>query len=97
MGTLKEESINYQPSKVKNVTELSELDISAEVLDGEGADDEGKPYNYKYILVEKERYRVPTPVLEAIQEILKVKPDTVKVKVTSTGTGLATRYKVIQL
>lgn len=94
MGTLKEEATNYTPTQKLNVSELKELDLNIVLLDGEGTDTVGKKYYYKYFEKDGNEYRVPNIVLEKIQDILKLKPSVTKVKVTKTGSGLGTKYKV---
>jgi len=41
-----------------------------------------------------QEYRVPNTVLEEIQKILKLKPETKFVKVSKKGSGLNTTYSV---
>ena len=98
MVSLKEEAINYEPKKTKNITELEVVNINElQVFDGEGNDKEGKPFRYKYIVKDNEEYRGPPRVIENLQEILLIKPNTKFVKVTKTGDGMKTKYKVIQV
>lgn len=98
MATLKDEAKAYEPRQTKNIAELEVVDVNVEILESEEkTDSQGKKFKYKYFVKDGEEYRVPNSVLEQIQEILKVKPNQEKIKVTKTGTGLATKYKVIQL
>ena len=97
MATLKKESETYVPKTIKNIADLNEVSIDFEVYEESKVNDEGKEYTYKFLEVNGEKYRVPASVLAEIQEILKVKPGLEKVKVTKIGTGLNTKYKVIQL
>lgn len=89
-----EEAKAYEPQQTLNVTDLDEVRVDLEIYESEKADAEGKPFKYKYVSINDKEYRVPNPVLEEIQKILKLKPEVEKVKVTKTGSGLATRYKV---
>lgn len=97
MSTLQEEAKAYVPQRTKNIADLNEVTTDLEVMQGEGKDDKGKIFKYKYVELNGEQYRVPASVLGDLQEILKVKPNLKKFKVTKTGSGLNTDYKVIQL
>ncbi len=97
MGTLKDESLAYEPKAIKNIVELEAVSIDFEVYEETKINDEGKEYINKYIDINGEKYRVPASVLAEIKEILTVKPDFKTFKVTKTGEGLKTKYKVIQL
>jgi len=95
MGTLKEEALAYEPKLTLNIADLDSVPIDLEIhKDGAGMDKDNKPFTYSYALLNEKEYRVPSSVLEEIQKILKLKPTVTKVKVTKTGTGLSTRYKV---
>jgi len=98
MTSLKEAASAYIPAKMKNVAELPSIDVSLELKDGEGIDDAGKPYKYKYFEVEGEKYRVPSVVLGQLKDIIEVKPDLRTFKVKKSGQGKeGTRYTTIQL
>jgi len=95
MGTtLKEEANAYQPRQTLNVTDLDKVDLSFPIEDRTGNDSEGKEFKYKVIVMNGQEYRIANTVLEEIQKILKLRPDTKAVKVTKTGQGLSTRYTV---
>jgi len=98
MTNLKESAAAFIPSKMKNVADLPSVDVSLELKDGEGVDDAGKTYKYKYFEVEGEKYRVPSPVLGQLKDILEVKPDLKTFKVKKSGQGKeGTKYTTIQL
>jgi len=92
--TLKQEAEAYEPKKTLNVTDLDRLDLSLPVEDREGIDKKDKPFSYKAVVIGTNDFRIANTVLEEIQKMLKLKPEMKFVKVTSTGTGLATRYSV---
>jgi len=94
MVTLKEQAIAYEPPQTLNVADLDEVPVELELMDREGKDQTGETFKYKVVELNGKEYRVPNPVLEEIQTILKLKPSVTKVKVNKTGTGVATRYKV---
>lgn len=97
MGTLKENAVAYTPKQTRNISELDSVDVNLAVLQGQGKDTEGKPFFYSYIEQNGEEYRVPDSVISELKEILKIKPDLVKFKVTKTGSGMATRYRVMPI
>ena len=100
--TLKETAQEYIPKRTLNVTDLDKVDISfpienrtgkKTIKDKEGNDVE-QEFSYKVIVINNQEYRVPATVLEEVQKILKLKPETKYVKVISTGSGLNTSYSV---
>ena len=97
MTNLKETAKEYVPKQTLNVTDLESLPLNLEVEDGEGMDKDGKPFEYKFVVIDGQDYRVSNKVLEDIQTLLTAKPTLEKVKVTKTGSGVATRYKVVAL
>jgi len=92
--TLKESAKEYEPKRTLNVTDLDKVDLSFPMEERTGTDKEGKPFDYKVIVMNDQEYRVPATVLEEIQKILKLKPEAKSVKVTKTGSGLNTKYAV---
>lgn len=94
MKSLKDEAQAYEPKQTLNIADLDKVDISLPIEDRSGTDSEGKPFDYKVLVVSSHEYRVPNTVLEEIKKILELKPDVKFVKVTKTGSGLATRYSV---
>ena len=94
MANLKEEATKYVPKQTLNIADLDVVDLSFPVEDRPGTDLEGKEFSYKVMVVNDQEYRVPATVLEGIKNILKLRPDTQKVKVTKRGSGLQTRYEV---
>ena len=92
--TLKENAKDYIPKRTLNVTDLNKVDLSFPMEDRTGTDKEGKEFSYKVIVINEQEYRVAGTVLGEIQKILKLKPEAKYVKVTSTGSGLNTKYEV---
>lgn len=97
MASLKESAQGYIPKQTKNIAELSNVSIDNEVKNGEGIDNDGLPFKYKFIEFEGEAYRVPGSVLGQIKDLLEENPKLSKFKVKRTGEGLKTRYTVIPL
>jgi hypothetical protein len=97
MATLKDEAKAYIPKQTKNVAELSEVSIDVEMKDGEGIDNEGNTFKYKYIEINNEEYRVPKAVLGQIKDLLEDNANLKRFKVKKAGEGLKTRYTTIPL
>lgn len=97
MATLGEYAKEYVPKQTKNVAELPQVALDAELLDGKGVDEESKEFEYKYLDVNGTEYRVPNIVIGQIKDIKAENPNIKAVKVKRTGEGLKTRYTVIPL
>ena len=97
MATLRTSATAYEPMVTKNIAELkqvsTEIDIQHKVVNK----DTPEMFEYDYIVVAKEEYRVPKVVLKQLKAQLEVKSSSTKFKVTKTGTGLNTEYVVIML
>ena len=92
--TLREEAKEYSPRQTLNVADLDKVDLSFPIEDRIGTDNENKEFKYKVLVMNEQEYRIPNTVIEEIQKIIKLKPETKSVKVTKSGTGLNTRYHV---
>jgi len=92
--TLKEQAKAYEPKQTLNIADLDRVSLDFPLETRNGTDSEGKEYSYHVLVVNGQEYRVPNPVLEKIQEILELRPNTKFVKVEKKGTGKATRYSV---
>ena len=98
MTNLKDSASAYIPAKMKNVADLPSVDVNLELKDGEGIDEAGKVYKYKYFEVDGEKYRVPAVVLGQLKDILEYKADLKTFKVKKSGQGKeGTKYTTIQL
>lgn len=94
MATLKETALAYEPPQTLNIADLDEVSIDVEIQGTTKKNAEGVEFSYRYCKLNDKEYRVPNSVFEEIQTILKLKPTVTKIKVTKSGSGLATRYKV---
>ena len=94
MATIKEEAMAYEPKTTLNIADLEAVPVDLDLYDGEGSDDKGEPFKYKYAVLNEKQYRVPNVVLGEIKKMLKLKPEIKKVKVNKHGSGLSTRYEV---
>lgn len=97
MAKLTDFAKEYVPKKTKNIAELPQVAVDVELLDGEGTDENGESFKYKYIDINGEEYRVPYVVIGQLKDMLVEKPDMKLFKVTRKGEGKKTRYTFIPL
>jgi len=99
MATIKEEAQAFEPkASIKNIADLPEVSTGFELKTEKGKNNEtGEEFEYKFIEVNGEKYRVPGKVIGDVKVILEENPNLQKFKVKKTGTGLETRYTVIPL
>jgi len=99
MVTIKEEAQGFEPTaSIKNIADLPEVATDAEIRSEKGKNkDTGEEFEYKFIDINGEKYRVPGIVIGSLKVILEENKDLKKFKVKRTGTGLETRYTVIPL
>ena len=95
MNSIKEEAQQYVPPQTKNISELENVSVDVQLQDGEGKDNNGELFTYKYIEVNGEKYRVPGSVLGGIKALLVKFPDLKYISVLRSGSGMNTRYQVI--
>ena len=95
MVSLKKQAEDYVPTQTKNIAELKLVSVNVEVLNKDGERKDGSKFNYNYILVDEEEYRVPNPVLGQLQALLLDNPKLEQFKVTKSGEGVKTEYTTI--
>lgn len=95
MATLKEEAQAYMPKQTKNIAELDKVAVSMELFTAKAKTKEGEEFEYKYIKVNDEEYRVPESVLKGIKAILNKMPKCEYISVIKSGSGMGTEYQVI--
>jgi len=103
MATLNDYAKDYEPTaKTKNIADLKEVSTSLELVDDEFeyTDKEKQTHTVKQkvVIVDGEKYRVPTTVIQQLKIILEDNPQCKKFKVKKSGTTKDdTRYQVIPL
>ena len=101
MANISEYAKDYVPTaKTRNITELQSVDTNLELIDDEfefEKDGETKIIQQKVIVVDGEQYRVPVSCIQQLKAQLEANPNMKKFKVTSTGSGMDTKYTVIPL
>ena len=93
MPNLKEFAENYEPAKIKNISDLQ----SVSTIDLEVQEEREVEYPYFYLLIGGERYKVPVSVIAALKDILGENPNLKNFKVKKSGENLKTKYTVIPL
>lgn len=94
MASLKETSQAYEPKVTLNIADLDRVDLSFPIEERSGINSKGEEFFYKVLVVNGIEYRTPNSVLEEIKKILEIKPEVTHIKVTQSGSGLKTKYKV---
>lgn len=99
MTSLNEFAKQYTPeTKVRNISDLKEVEVSSELLDREGIDKKGNAFKYKVIIVDGQEYRIPSSVIGNLKVILEKKPTLKKFSVARQGKTIDdTKYTVIPL
>ena len=98
MTTLGQAAVQYTPStthKTYNIADLPRVSTKLELKDDEWTDKTGRVVKQQIVVINDVKYRVPKPVIEQLQTILKFAPNLEFFKVTKTGTTKEdTKYKV---
>lgn len=92
MTTLGEKAKAYEPKQIKTVAELELITTNMEIKSEKEAE-----FPYDYIEVNGERYKVPTSVISAINEMIADNPELTSFKVKKSGEGLKTKYTTIPI
>ena len=101
---LNEFAKDFEPaSKTKNIADLKEVSVELDLIDDEfeltdKVTKQIKVVKQKVIVVNGERYRVPTSVISQLKIVLEDNPGCKKFKVKKSGSTIDdTRYMVIPL
>ena len=97
MATLREEAQAYEPPQTLNIADLDKIPIDVELKDGNGKNNEGKEFTYKYAVIDGKEYRVAGSIIGGIKALLGKIPDLKFVAVIKQGTGMNTKYQVIPM
>ena len=104
MTKLNEFAKDFEPaSKTKNIADLKEVSTDIDLIDDafeviDKITKQSKTVKQKVIVVDKEKYRVPSSVIGQLKVILEDNPNCKKFKVKKSGTTMDdTRYMVIPL
>jgi len=102
MTKLNEFAKDFEPaSKTKNIADLKEVSTDIDLIDDsfevvDKVTKQNKIVKQKVIVVDKEKYRVPSSVIGQLKVILEDNPNCKKFKVKKSGTTMDdTRYQVI--
>jgi hypothetical protein len=97
MTTIRSAAKGYVSPETKSICDLpkvsTEIDIQHKIVNKDTPDQ----FEYDFIVVGKQEYRVPKVVLKQLKAQLEAKPSSVAFKVTKKGEGMKTEYFVIML
>lgn len=85
MATLKEISLKHKGKK--ELWDLEFVPVEIEVKDDVFTGDNGKPVPFQYIEIDGWKYTIRAKNLEAIKNIIEMRPQTTKVKFKKTDKG----------
>lgn len=98
MTSLKEAAEEFESTSIKNISELKEVSVDIDVQEETKTNAAGESYIQKFIVVGKEKYRVPVTVISSLKEIMERKPNMKSFCVSRVGTTKEdTKYTVIPL
>lgn len=95
MGTIKEMAKEHVLTTTKNIADLEQVNVDIEINNRKGTNEVGKEFEYNYITVNNQDYRMPNSVLGQLKVLLADNPQLELFKVKKTGEGMNTRYTVI--
>ena len=95
--SIKDAAKTYVPKATKNIADLKSVSIDLVLMNESAKDKDGVEFNYNYIEVEGEKYRLPDTVLKDLKAILEKKPTLRTFSVTKQGDGRNTKYTVIPM
>lgn len=85
MVSLKEISLKHKGKR--ELWDLEFVPVDVEVKDDVFSGEGGKPVAYQYVEIDKYKYTIRAKNLEAIRNILEMRPSTTKVKFKKTDKG----------
>lgn len=92
MTSLKETAQDYSSTQILNIADLEIVNVDLDVMEETECE-----FPYKYIIVDGNKYRVPSSVLLNLKALLEDNPKMTKFKVKKTGEGMNTSYTVVPL
>jgi len=96
METIEEYAKSYTGKQIKNIADLDNgFSKKDPIFTDIGVDKDGKNYEYQFIVVNDEKYRIPASVILSVKALLEKRPDLERFDVLKSGTGVDTRYQVI--
>ena len=97
MATIRDAAKKYEPAKTLNIADLQKVSTENDIQ--HKAVNKGTPeeFEYDFIVVSGQEYRVPKTVIKQLKQQLTVKPMATAFKVLKDGTGMNTEYTVVLL
>ena len=98
MVSIKETAQAYEPSTMKNISDLDMVSTDLDVQEETKENAQGESYLVRFVVINDEQYRMPFTVIKDLKAILEKKPDLKSFCVSRTGTTKEdTRYQTIPL
>lgn len=97
MTSIREASQKFEGTSLKNVAELAEVSVDADIKTETRKDRDGEEYKVNVLHTKEGDYRVPDAVLAQLKGIMEKKPNLKKFSVAKSGEGLKTSYVVIPM
>ena len=94
MPSLRQTAFEFEQNQTRNIADLDKVKIDSELLPRTYKESTPEEFTINVISVEGVDYRVPNSVISDLKAILETRPDVEFVKVTKSGAGLQTRYRV---
>jgi hypothetical protein len=96
MANIRESALTYESKTTKNISELKKVSVDLNVQHKKVAGKDGKDdFEYNFVEIEGEEYRVPDSVLKQLKVQLEQNPEIEFFKVVMTGAGMNTAYTVV--
>lgn len=95
--TLGDMADQYEAEQTFNVADLDRVPLNAPIEIVEAQDKDGKPFSYYALNMNGHKFRVPNGVLADIKTLRQNKPKAKAIKVVKKGTGMQTRYTVLEV
>jgi len=97
MANIKECAENYIAKETKNIAELERVSVDLEIENKVVNQGESNEWNYDFVTIDEEEYKVNQTVLKQLKVQLEANPSLLFFKVSKEGEGLKTAYTVIPL
>lgn len=95
MATIRNTAKDHVLTTTKNISELDRVQADLEIHTRKGNNEAGISFEYNYITVDEQDYRMPNSVLGQLKVLIEDDPSLNYFKVKKTGEGMQTRYTVI--
>lgn len=96
MASIKELAKAYEPPQTKNIADLERVSVDIDVQEITRTKTDGEEFKLNIAVIDEQEYRVPNSVLGDLKILLEKKPDVRFFSVVKSGTGMQTKYTVLE-